>query len=191
MPAQKLHERSGDRAARRTARLESRETRLARLGHASYESFLGSKQWGEKRSEYWEDADTPKDCALCGTNDPPLLLHHRTYERVGEERLSDLIPACNRCHILIHELERRGDLEDLNADLSVLIDNDRAREHQKQTQPKKFNREARYRCVRVERKIAEQRKRLTPGRSDRAKRAILRHLKRYEKQLADAEAELQ
>jgi hypothetical protein len=36
-------------------------------------------------------------CERCGT-DPPLHLHHRSYERLGRELTSDLELLCCECH---------------------------------------------------------------------------------------------
>ena len=33
-----------------------------------------------------------------------------TYERVGDEELTDLTPLCRKCHAMVHELERRGEI---------------------------------------------------------------------------------
>lgn len=35
-------------------------------------------------------------------------LHHRTYVRFGQERLTDLMGVCGACHRAIHGLLRRG-----------------------------------------------------------------------------------
>lgn len=107
-------------------RIEGRESRLRALGYSDYGSYISSTRWATKRREYWDDPDLPKACGVCGTDEAPLPLHHRTYERVGCERLEDLVPVCPNCHALIHELERRGDIDGLDADLSLLSDPVRA-----------------------------------------------------------------
>lgn len=48
----------------------------------------------------------PQAC-ICGKTDE-LQLHHLTYERLGDEDLSDLTPLCADCHAMVHVLERRG-----------------------------------------------------------------------------------
>lgn len=107
-------------------RRKARERRIRRLGYENYTAFLRSSDWEETRSRYWRDPDTLKTCGLCGTKDPPLQLHHRTYERVGAEHLDDLVPTCLRCHQLLHALDRRGDIDGLDADLTQLTDAVRA-----------------------------------------------------------------
>jgi replicative DNA helicase len=41
-------------------------------------------------------------CQVCNSPDK-LDVHHRTYERVGQEQLDDLTVLCDRCHGLFHE----------------------------------------------------------------------------------------
>lgn len=96
---------------RASTRRRAREARLRRLGFASYDAFIASPLWRAKRDEYWSDPDTLKDCSVCGSDGPGLALHHRTYERVGDERLSDLTPVCPACHTMVHALDQRGDLD--------------------------------------------------------------------------------
>lgn len=109
-----------------------REVRLRRLGYPDYQSYIGSPEWASTRSRYWEDPDTLKTCAVCGTTEA-LALHHRTYDRVGAEHLDDLTPACPNCHRLIHELVRRGDLNGLDADLTILRNPGRAAQNRAAT----------------------------------------------------------
>ena len=40
-------------------------------------------------------------CQLCNKSGE-LNVHHRTYERRGEESYSDLITLCEDCHTLFH-----------------------------------------------------------------------------------------
>jgi hypothetical protein len=47
---------------------------------------------------------------LCGTKDDKFSLHHMTYERVGQEQLSDLVLLCVGCHTTVHALEKRGEM---------------------------------------------------------------------------------
>jgi hypothetical protein len=45
-------------------------------------------------------------CMLCNA-DGPLECHHRTYERAGEELLSDLTTLCTPCHDVVTDHQRR------------------------------------------------------------------------------------
>lgn len=97
--------------AKRRQRTWLRDQRLKRLGYSSYRAYQQSAEWRSVRRRYWTDADTRKDCAICRTDSDALLLHHKTYDRVGAEELEDLVALCNRCHCLVHELEKRGTLD--------------------------------------------------------------------------------
>lgn len=64
-----------------------------------YAAYLLSEIWKEKRERvliFWDHK-----CALCysGTK---LQVHHRTYERLGREKITDLLPLCENCHQYFH-----------------------------------------------------------------------------------------
>lgn len=95
--------------------------RLRRLGYVSYQDYLRSPHWRRLRAAYRASC-LRQDCYCCGEAENTDL-HHKTYERMGEERFADLIPLCERCHSLVHVLESRGDL---GIDLTGLLDEARA-----------------------------------------------------------------
>lgn len=70
-----------------------------------YENYMQSPEWWAKREKvliFWG-----RRCALC--NSPVKVeIHHRTYDRLGQELLTDLIPLCDECHKRHHEFMRRG-----------------------------------------------------------------------------------
>jgi hypothetical protein len=47
-------------------------------------------------------------CAMCHRTDVATTLHHRTYERMGQERADDLTEICRRCHRYYHDGLRRA-----------------------------------------------------------------------------------
>lgn len=100
-------------------RYTARNARLRRLGYANYAAYLRSPHWVRFRASF-RAADIPQTC-ICGDDD--VQLHHLTYERVGAELLSDVVPLCATCHSLVHVLEWRGDL---GIDLQGLTDQERA-----------------------------------------------------------------
>lgn len=66
-----------------------------------YHAYLKSKEWQIKRQAvlmWWG-----YKCALCGSKEH-IEVHHNTYERVGKELFSDLIPLCDPCHTRQHGL---------------------------------------------------------------------------------------
>jgi hypothetical protein len=88
------------------ARWAHRDARLSELGFSSYGEFLKSDGW-QRTKERFRESQMPQEC-ICGDDD--VHFHHLTYERLGRERLSDLMPLCRRCHQMVHALERRGDI---------------------------------------------------------------------------------
>jgi hypothetical protein len=72
---------------------------LRRLGHRTYSDYLGSPHWQALRLRFARSG-RPKRCAVC--HDPAYELHHRTYRRLGRERLDDLVALCHRHHEAIH-----------------------------------------------------------------------------------------
>lgn len=62
-----------------------------------YIEYLQSHRWAAKREvilTFWNNA-----CAICNQT-ANLQVHHRTYDRVGNELLTDLICLCADCHDL-------------------------------------------------------------------------------------------
>jgi hypothetical protein len=86
-------------------RIEEREARIQRLGFKSYAEYLRSPEWAEVRRRYRAAPALPQEC-FCGATE--VEFHHTTYERVGRERLEDLVPLCVNCHRMLHALESRG-----------------------------------------------------------------------------------
>ena len=60
-----------------------------------YETYLWSREWKQRANEAKQRAGW--QCALCEET-KSLEVHHRTYQRVGRERPSDLVVLCWRCH---------------------------------------------------------------------------------------------
>jgi 5-methylcytosine-specific restriction endonuclease McrA len=62
---------------------------------ADYNAYIQSPAWRKKRA-----ARIRRDhymCQTCGVRGY-LTVHHRTYERLGRERMDDLITLCESCH---------------------------------------------------------------------------------------------
>lgn len=65
----------------------------------NYAMYLQSEEWQRKKrivTEFWGGR-----CCLCNSTES-LQVHHRTYQRLGQELMSDLILLCDRCHELHH-----------------------------------------------------------------------------------------
>lgn len=76
-------------------------TRLELLRTMPYQAYLQTPEWEAKRLKALRRAD--HHCELCFA-DQTLHVHHKTYERRGDERLSDLIVLCDRCHARFHDI---------------------------------------------------------------------------------------
>lgn len=59
----------------------------------SYSVYLRSRRWAVRRWFVILRDGRCRDCGARGTD-----VHHQTYERVGNEHLSDLVLLCGRCH---------------------------------------------------------------------------------------------
>lgn len=69
-----------------------------------YTEYMKSEAWNERRLARLQKAKYR--CERCGERDK-LDVHHKTYEHLGNEPLSDLIALCQSCHWAADE-ERRG-----------------------------------------------------------------------------------
>jgi 5-methylcytosine-specific restriction endonuclease McrA len=60
-----------------------------------------TKEWRARRSRVLLRAGNR--CELCNASGL-LDVHHRTYDRYGDELLSDLIALCRPCHSKYHDV---------------------------------------------------------------------------------------
>lgn len=60
-----------------------------------YYTYIASDEWAAKRKRAIERDQ--HQCQTC-LNGADLEVHHKTYERLGHEKLSDLITLCRSCH---------------------------------------------------------------------------------------------
>jgi len=70
------------------------------LRSLSYPEYLQTDHWQNLRKRALGRAHYR--CQLCNTNGTQLDVHHRTYERLGHERLGDLTVLCTDCHAKYH-----------------------------------------------------------------------------------------
>lgn len=73
--------------------------RQRELETMDYRTYLASPEWRATRTE--KVAEAGGRCELCNSPDS-LHVHHRTYERRGNERTSDLTVLCRVCHEAYH-----------------------------------------------------------------------------------------
>ena len=63
---------------------------------SAYAAYLKTAQWKNIRAVMLKLSDGK--CARCGHGLPDLEVHHKTYERLGKERMTDLEVLCRTCH---------------------------------------------------------------------------------------------
>lgn len=61
----------------------------------NYHEYLASREWALKKKAVKERSGGV--CERCGKN-PHEQTHHKTYQRLGNEHLEDLLGVCRRCH---------------------------------------------------------------------------------------------
>lgn len=63
---------------------------------SSYRAHLKSAKWKKLRKAKLDEAHG--QCQKCGAGQGRREVHHKSYERLGDERLEDLIVLCPDCH---------------------------------------------------------------------------------------------
>lgn len=71
----------------------------------NYRDYIRSAAWAEKRAAY-RRSNLPQGCYVCGAR--KVDLHHKTYKRLGAERLTDLLPLCREHHFRAHDMLRNA-----------------------------------------------------------------------------------
>jgi len=81
---------------------------------ARYEKRIGSAQWRNMRRDFGKLRG--ERCERCGRATKPLFLHHKAYERLGNEGLDDLELLCRPCHdVADRERAVRGEVRSAKA----------------------------------------------------------------------------
>jgi len=75
------------------------EQRTTELKTMPYEEYLQTPEWLERRALMIERAGNR--CQVCNSGED-LNVHHRTYERQGNEHPGDLTVLCKQCHAWFH-----------------------------------------------------------------------------------------
>ena len=84
--------------SKRQAKLLKRS--LQDLGYRTYGEYLVSDLFYSVK-ERFRASNLPQSCRVCHA--PNVDLHHKTYARLGNEKLDDLIPLCRDHHDELHE----------------------------------------------------------------------------------------
>lgn len=67
-------------------------------GRFDYHEYLKSERWQNLRKSVLH-----RDNELCICGKKATEVHHKTYERLGNEPLSDLVSLCRHCHQNVHD----------------------------------------------------------------------------------------
>ena len=85
------------------------------MTRAEYQTYLASREWALKREAVRERSGNR--CERCWTRRMDAV-HHKTYERVGNERLEDLQAICDPCHEF---LSGKTDADPISDGVSVYL----------------------------------------------------------------------
>lgn len=80
---------------------EERQLLLEQLKSMPYKEYLCTEHW--RKISYTAMKKANFKCQLCN-DDKKLNVHHRTYERRGNELPTDLIVLCKNCHMKFHDI---------------------------------------------------------------------------------------
>ena len=75
----------------------------------NYKEYINSEAWAQIR--WCKLREVGYKCEECGRK-WELDVHHLTYERLGNERMDDLIVLCVRCHGDLHYYKNRVPAEE-------------------------------------------------------------------------------
>jgi hypothetical protein len=69
----------------------------------NYEAYIQGPAWAKRRAKAIRRAEGR--CQLCNSK-RQLTVHHRTYDRLGDERDADLTVLCRNCHERFHGITK-------------------------------------------------------------------------------------
>jgi len=75
----------------------------------TYQSYINGSRWRNNPARLAEIEAAGFRCRICNTHkdEAQLEVHHRTYERLGCERVDDLTTLCRDCHYVVTDMLRR------------------------------------------------------------------------------------
>jgi len=71
-----------------------------------YQQYLKSGHWTDLKRRFKASKLYRGCCECCENRNVPLHVHHKTYKRLGSEKLNDLVTVCAPCHTEIHQMHR-------------------------------------------------------------------------------------
>ena len=79
----------------------SQKKRLQELKTMPYQEYLQTPEWQARRKQHLKSVGYR--CQICNSSGVIIDIHHRTYERRGQEHYKDLIALCRDCHSTFHK----------------------------------------------------------------------------------------
>ena len=106
----------GQKPSRYTGSLGGLLTGIKSVKDVNYQKYIKSKAWKQKAEEAKTRAGNR--CQACNRprSEVQLEAHHRTYERIGQERPGDITVLCRDCHQSIEESKAKVSLTQKMAD---------------------------------------------------------------------------
>ena len=80
---------------------QEHDSRVNELRKMPYREYLQTPEWRSRREQMVQEVGYR--CQLCNRSGKTLHVHHRTYERRGDEANKDLIVLCADCHKRFHD----------------------------------------------------------------------------------------
>lgn len=68
----------------------------------SYQKYLRSEHWKKLRKRFLDSKRFKNKCFVCGEQSGSYHVHHKTYKRLGAEKLTNLVALCPSCHKEVH-----------------------------------------------------------------------------------------
>lgn len=89
---------------------------------SEYQKYLDSEHWADFKRRY-KNSDEPQQCVVCG--DKNYHLHHLGYNHMYNEKFYDVLPLCEKHHLLIHKIhkQRKIPLENFGEALKHMLKN--------------------------------------------------------------------
>jgi len=101
----KVHAHRGKKPRKKYKRTtEEPPPDIEQIVRPDYKEYINSERWRIKSTEAKKRAGWR--CQVCNTtgNFRTLHAHHRTYDRLGNERPEDITVLCERCHTFFHTI---------------------------------------------------------------------------------------
>ena len=74
-----------------------------------YKAYINGEEWAAKRRDFLASGLATHECQACGQpREIGFHVHHRTYKRLGNEHLTDLVLLCPDCHRDLHRAHKWG-----------------------------------------------------------------------------------